>query len=98
MRKLLSVVVFAVNKFNVTNEVSIYAIATGMFASFTHQPPPHRHFYISDALSIDIAIIPESLIAVSTITIVVGMTAMCRRHVLIRNLNALEAFGGIICQ
>ncbi|KAI5304495.1 Na+ ATPase [Ascosphaera pollenicola] len=68
---LLSIIVFAVDKFSFSNEVSIYAIATG------------------------IAIIPESLIAVLTITMVVGMTVMRKRAVVIRNLNALEALGGI---
>jgi P-type Na+/K+ transporter len=47
---LLAVIVFGVNHFNISNEVAIYAISTG------------------------IAIIPESLIAVLTITMVVGMT------------------------
>ncbi|KAL5321485.1 hypothetical protein ACEPPN_009443 [Leptodophora sp. 'Broadleaf-Isolate-01'] len=68
---LLAIVVFAVNKFNVTDEVAIYAISTG------------------------IAIIPESLIAVLTITMVVGMTVMRKANVVIRDLSALEALGGI---
>jgi magnesium-transporting ATPase (P-type) len=42
-----------------------------------------------------IAIIPESLIAVLTITFVTGMTQMRRRRVLTRKLSALEALGGI---
>ncbi|KAI4195442.1 MAG: hypothetical protein LQ350_007206 [Teloschistes chrysophthalmus] len=68
---LLAIIVFGVNKFNVTSEVAIYAISTG------------------------IAIIPESLIAVLTITMVVGMTQMRRRRVVIRQLSALEALGGV---
>ncbi|KAG8525993.1 uncharacterized protein KY384_000755 [Bacidia gigantensis] len=68
---LLAIIVFGVNKFNVTNEVAIYAISTG------------------------IAIIPESLIAVLTITMVVGMTQMRKRKVVIRQLSALEALGGV---
>ncbi|KAI4245328.1 MAG: hypothetical protein LQ352_006592 [Teloschistes flavicans] len=68
---LLAIIVFGVNKFNVTNEVAIYAISTG------------------------IAIIPESLIAVLTITMVVGMTQMRKRRVVIRQLSALEALGGV---
>jgi P-type Na+/K+ transporter len=68
---LLAIIVFGVNKFNVTNEVAIYAISTG------------------------IAIIPESLIAVLTITMVVGMTQMRKRRVVVRQLSALEALGGI---
>ncbi|KAI4089355.1 MAG: hypothetical protein LQ339_008561 [Xanthoria mediterranea] len=68
---LLAIIVFGVNKFNVTNEVAIYAISTG------------------------IAIIPESLVAVLTITMVVGMTQMRKRRVVIRQLSALEALGGV---
>ena len=41
------------------------------------------------------AIIPESLIAVLTITMVVGMTQMRKRRVIIRQLSALEALGGV---
>ncbi|KAJ9385423.1 hypothetical protein DTO063F5_4198 [Paecilomyces variotii] len=68
---ILAIIVFGVNKFNVTNEVAIYAISTG------------------------IAIIPESLIAVLTITMVVGMTEMRKKRVVVRQLSALEALGGI---
>ncbi|KAF4555029.1 E1-E2 ATPase-like protein 1 [Elsinoe fawcettii] len=68
---LLAIIVFGVNRFNVTTEVAIYAISTG------------------------IAIIPESLIAVLTITFVVGMTQMRKRKVVTRQLSALEALGGI---
>lgn len=63
---LLAIVVFGVNRFNVTNEIAIYAISTG------------------------IAIIPESLIAVLTIIMVVGMTQMRKRKVVVRQLSALE--------
>ena len=65
---ILALIVFGANKFNVTNEVAIYAISTG------------------------IAIIPESLIAVLTITMVVGMTEMRKRKVVVRQLSALEAW------
>ncbi|KAH7135808.1 potassium/sodium efflux P-type ATPase [Dendryphion nanum] len=68
---ILAIIVFAVHKFDVTSEVAIYAISTG------------------------IAIIPESLIAVLTITFVTGMASMRRRKVLTRKLSALEALGGI---
>ncbi|PNS16423.1 potassium/sodium efflux P-type ATPase, fungal-type [Sphaceloma murrayae] len=68
---ILAIIVFGVNRFNVTTEVAIYAISTG------------------------IAIIPESLIAVLTITFVVGMTQMRKRKVVTRQLSALEALGGI---
>ncbi|KAI0011556.1 potassium/sodium eff [Xylariaceae sp. FL0662B] len=68
---LLAVVVFAVNKFHVPNEVIIYAISTG------------------------IAIIPESLVAVLTITMVVAVTVMRKANVVVRDLSALEALGGV---
>ncbi|KAI1073946.1 potassium/sodium eff [Whalleya microplaca] len=67
----LAVIVFAVNKFNVPNEVVIYAISTG------------------------IAIIPESLVAVLTITMVVAVTVMRKANVVVRDLSALEALGGV---
>ncbi|KAF2488435.1 Na+-exporting ATPase [Lophium mytilinum] len=47
------------------------------------------------AISTGIAMIPESLIAVLTITFVTGMTQMRKRKVLTRKLSALEALGGI---
>ncbi|ORY65787.1 uncharacterized protein BCR38DRAFT_483467 [Pseudomassariella vexata] len=68
---LLAVVVFAVNRFSVPNEVIIYAISTG------------------------IAIIPESLVAVLTITMVVATTVMRKANVVVRDLSALEALGGV---
>ncbi|KAI5809046.1 potassium/sodium efflux P-type ATPase [Peziza echinospora] len=68
---LLAIIVFAVNKFDVTHEVTIYAISLG------------------------IAIIPESLIAVLTITMAVGMKRMVNRKVIVRKLDALEALGGV---
>lgn len=57
---LLAVIVFGVNKFDVTNEIVIYAISTG------------------------IAIIPESLVAVLTITMVVATTVMRKANVVVR--------------
>ncbi|KAI1379639.1 potassium/sodium eff [Hypoxylon crocopeplum] len=68
---LLAVIVFAVNKFDVSREVVIYAISTG------------------------IAIIPESLVAVLTITMVVAVTVMRKANVVVRDLSALEALGGV---
>jgi potassium/sodium efflux P-type ATPase len=68
---LLAIIVFGVNKFNVTHEVAIYAISLG------------------------IAIIPESLIAVLTITMAIGMRRMVKRMVIVRKLDALEALGGV---
>ncbi|KAK7208198.1 putative sarcoplasmic/endoplasmic reticulum calcium ATPase [Myxozyma melibiosi] len=47
------------------------------------------------AVSLGIAIIPESLIAVLTITMAVGMKRMSKKHVIVRKLDALEALGGV---
>ncbi|QRW12896.1 potassium/sodium efflux P-type ATPase [Ceratobasidium sp. AG-Ba] len=68
---ILAIIVFSVARFNVTNEVAIYAIALG------------------------IAVIPESLIAVLTITMSAGTSRMAKQHVIVRKLNALEALGGV---
>ncbi|CAG9976057.1 unnamed protein product [Clonostachys byssicola] len=68
---LLAIVVFGVNKFNMRNEVIIYATSLG------------------------IAIIPESLVAVLTITMVVAVTVMRKANVVVRDLSALEALGGV---
>ncbi|KAF5346132.1 hypothetical protein D9758_009933 [Tetrapyrgos nigripes] len=68
---VLALVVFAVARFNVTNEVALYAIALG------------------------IGVIPESLVAVLTITMSVGTLRMAKQNVIVRKLNALEALGGV---
>ncbi|KAF8897450.1 sodium transport ATPase [Infundibulicybe gibba] len=68
---LLLIVVFSVARFKITNEVILYAIATG------------------------IAIIPESLIAVLTLTMAVGTRRMAQQHVIVRKLDALENLGGV---
>ncbi|KAF3061115.1 Calcium-transporting ATPase 3 [Daldinia childiae] len=47
------------------------------------------------AISTGIAIIPESLVAVLTITMVVAVTVMRKTNVVVRNLSALEALGGV---
>ncbi|KAI0093721.1 sodium transport ATPase [Irpex rosettiformis] len=64
-------IVFAVAKFHITNEVAIYAIALA------------------------IGVIPESLIAVLTITMATGTSRMAKSHVVVRQLNALEALGAV---
>lgn len=47
------------------------------------------------AVSTGIAIIPESLVAVLTITMVVATTVMRKANVVVRDLSALEALGGV---
>ncbi|KAH6989173.1 P-type Na+-ATPase [Ilyonectria sp. MPI-CAGE-AT-0026] len=68
---VLAIIVFAVNHFDMRNEVIIYATSLG------------------------IAIIPESLVAVLTITMVVAVTVMRKANVVVRDLSALEALGGV---
>lgn len=47
------------------------------------------------AVSTGIAMIPESLVAVLTITMVVATTVMRKANVVVRDLSALEALGGV---
>ncbi|RXW25273.1 hypothetical protein EST38_g541 [Candolleomyces aberdarensis] len=68
---ILILIVFAVAKFDITNEVVLYAIAAA------------------------IAIIPESLIAVLTLTMAAGTRKMAKEHVIVRKLDALENLGGV---
>ncbi|KAJ7102431.1 sodium transport ATPase [Mycena belliarum] len=68
---ILAIIVFAVARFNVTDEVALYAIATA------------------------IAIIPESLVAVLTLTMAAGTRTMAKEHVIVRKLDALESLGGV---
>ncbi|KAH0541984.1 hypothetical protein FGG08_003616 [Glutinoglossum americanum] len=46
-------------------------------------------------ICVAVAVIPESLIAVLTITMAVGTKAMARGHVVVRKMQALEAVGGV---
>ncbi|KZV85008.1 potassium/sodium eff [Exidia glandulosa HHB12029] len=53
------------------------------------------HEVVIYGIALGIAIIPESLIAVLTITMAVGMRTMARRKAIVRKLDALEALGGV---
>ena len=46
-------------------------------------------------ICVAVAVIPESLIAVLTITVAVGTKAMANGNVIVRKLQALEAVGGV---
>ncbi|GIZ38421.1 hypothetical protein CKM354_000183800 [Cercospora kikuchii] len=46
-------------------------------------------------ICVAVAVIPESLIAVLTITMAVGSKAMAKGNVIIRKMGALEAIGGV---
>lgn len=46
-------------------------------------------------ISVGVAVIPESLIAVLTITMAVGTKAMAKGNVIVRKLQSLEAVGGV---
>jgi P-type Na+/K+ transporter len=57
-------------------------------------------FDISDevliyGICVAIAIIPESLIAVLTLTIAIGTQAMAKNNIIVRRLQSLEAVGGV---
>ncbi|PNY26368.1 Calcium-transporting ATPase 3 [Tolypocladium capitatum] len=54
-----------------------------------------RNEVVIYAISLGIAIIPESLVAVLTITMVVAVTVMRKANVVVRDLSALEALGGV---
>ncbi|TFL01470.1 sodium transport ATPase [Pterulicium gracile] len=68
---ILAIIVFGAARFDITNEVILYAIAVA------------------------IAIIPESLIAVLTLTMAVGTKRMAKANVIVRKLDALENLGGV---
>ncbi|KAG9249037.1 putative calcium-transporting ATPase 3 [Calycina marina] len=46
-------------------------------------------------ICVAVAVIPESLIAVMTVTIAVGVSAMAKGNVVVRKMASLEAIGGV---
>lgn len=47
------------------------------------------------AVATGLSMIPSSLVVVLTITMTVGTKRMVKRHVIVRNLNSLEALGSV---
>ncbi|KAK3323898.1 hypothetical protein B0T19DRAFT_216404 [Cercophora scortea] len=67
-------------------------LAVVVFAVNKFKVPAEVAIY---AISCGIAIIPESLVAVLTITMVVATKVMRETNVVVRDLSALEALGGV---
>lgn len=68
---IAAIIVFAVARFRLSNEVILYAIATVL------------------------TIIPQSLLAVLTLSMAIGTRKMASEHVIVRKLDALENLGGV---
>ncbi|KAF9210397.1 Na+ ATPase [Podila verticillata] len=68
---ILVLIVFAVHKFQYSNEVAIYAI------------------------SVAIAIIPEGMVAVVTLTMAFGVRRMAEVKAIVRRLSSLESLGAV---
>ncbi|KAI1315931.1 Na+ ATPase [Mortierella claussenii] len=68
---ILVIIVFAVHKFQYSNEVAIYAI------------------------SVAIAMIPEGLVAVVTLTMAFGVSRMAEVKAIVRRLSSLESLGAV---
>ena len=67
----LAIIVFAVHKFDVTDEVLLYGIVVA------------------------VAVVPESLSAVIIVASSLGVKRMAEGNVIVRDLNSLEAIGGV---
>ncbi|KAK7443736.1 hypothetical protein VKT23_015518 [Stygiomarasmius scandens] len=67
-------------------------LAIIVFASATFHVTNEVAIY---AIALGIAVIPESLIAIVTITMSAGTLRMAKQSVIVRKLNALEALGGV---
>ena len=80
----------------VGNQLAIGGIAIALLVmaiGLTHGQPIHDMFLV--AISIAVAVVPEGLPAVVTITLALGAQRMLKRHALIRKLPAVETLGSV---
>lgn len=87
------------NRLGRTLGLAILGICVIVFAvGYLRQPDKIVDMFLT-AVSLAVAAIPESLPAVVTITLALGLQRMAKRHSLIRRLPAVEALGStsVIC-